>query len=277
MSAAPSPQPGAGRLAGKAVLVTGAGSGIGQAIARSAAEQGASVAALDYDEEAARATAASIESSPLGGPIAIGGDVSCAADVERAVDRTVRELGRIDVLMNIAGVFDASAPLEEVGEESWERVFSINVRGLAFVMQRVLAEMLPAGAGAIVNMASIASLVGLGGGAAYTASKGAVASLTRQVACEVAARGVRVNALAPGAISTGLQQTSPRVLGPATPDGPLADRFRRQMEAATASDIPMGRVGTPEEVANAAVFLASDEASYITGATLVVDGGYVVH
>jgi NAD(P)-dependent dehydrogenase (short-subunit alcohol dehydrogenase family) len=153
------------------------------------------------------------------------------------------------------------------------------VRGTALVIERVLREMLAAGHGAIVNTSSTASIIAGGGGAAYIASKGAVASLTRQVAYEVADRGVRVNAIAPGATQTNIMANSAGILGVGSGDlGPQTKRFTDQAyeRIGRAGAIPLGRFAAPEEIAKAAVFLASDDASYIVGATLVVDGGLTI-
>ena len=264
----------AGRLHDKVVLVTGGGSGIGKAIAESAVHAGAAVAVLDYDGDAAKSVADTLGSDRA---LAIQADVSDAAAVDDAVSELVTHFGKLDVLMNIAGVYDHGAPAEEVSLETWDRIFAINVRGTAFAIQRALREMLPAGTGAIVNAASMASFIAGGGGAAYTASKGAIASLTRQVAYEVADRGVRVNALAPGLITTNLQATTAQVLGSASPSGPRTSHFMAKMMEGVLDNIPLGRPAAASEVAGAAIFLASDEASYITGTVLVVDGGFTIH
>jgi NAD(P)-dependent dehydrogenase (short-subunit alcohol dehydrogenase family) len=199
------------------------------------------------------------------------------ADIDRVVGTAEEALGRIDVLVNNAGVFDQNAPCEEIGEEAWDRLFAINVRGTAFMTQRVLRNMLTRGSGAIVNLSSVNALVGLGGGAAYAASKGAIAAFTRQVACEVGSRGIRVNALAPGAIATNLFDNSSSILGKANPDGRLAQEAKARMVQGSLAGIPLGRIGDGHDVARAAAFLASDDAGYLTGVVLVVDGGYVIH
>jgi NAD(P)-dependent dehydrogenase (short-subunit alcohol dehydrogenase family) len=258
------------RLEGKVVLVTGAGSGIGRATAEAAHEEGARVAAVDLDLESARATATSIDGLPL------ACDVSDAADIDRAVAEAAEHFGRIDVLANVAGINDKYTPIHELNEDVWTRVFDINVRGTALVTKRVLQEMDEAGSGAIVNISSTASLVGGGGGVAYTASKGAVSSMTREIALEVAGRGIRVNAVAPGVTFTNFRANSSAVLDlhDLTPGA-------QQMYDAAAGrfpdNIPLGRGAEPCEIARAVVFLASDDASYITGTVLVVDGGLTIH
>jgi 3-oxoacyl-[acyl-carrier protein] reductase len=262
-----------GRLAGRSALITGGGSGIGRAIVETFAAEGARIALLDYRREAAEEVAAAVGGETL----ALQGDVSSAADIDRAVSAAVAAFGSLDVLVNNAGVFDQNAPCEEVTEEAWDRLFAINVRGTAFATQRALREMLPRGSGSIVNLSSINALVGLGGGAAYAASKGAIAAFTRQVACEVGPRGVRVNALAPGAIATNLFDNTSAILGDADPDGALGREHKSKMVEGSLAGIPLGRIGTGADVAKAAAFLASDDADYLTGVVLVVDGGYIIH
>ena len=258
-----------GRLDGKIVIVTGAGNGIGRAVAVLAAMEGGQVALFDYDEASVVDTANAIGA----GSLAIRADVSDIEQTDAAVTRVVQHFGRLDVLINVAGVHDQMAPNEEVSPEMWDRIMDINLRGSAFIIKRVLQEMLPAGSGAIVNTASTAALVAGGGGVAYTASKGALLSLTRQVAYEVADRGVRVNAVAPGSTATGLLESTNNVLGPPTM-GPMQEAFCQKAMATFGGKVPMGRAAEPEEIARPVIFLASDDASYITGHTLVVDGGY---
>jgi NAD(P)-dependent dehydrogenase (short-subunit alcohol dehydrogenase family) len=255
------------RLEGKAALVTGAASGIGRAIAAEFARDGARVAVVDVDATGATAVADEIGGSAIG----IGADVADLDQIDAAITEAVRTLGKLDVLVNNAGVFDQNAPCEELTVEMWDHLMSINVRGTAFVMQRALREMLPREAGSIINLSSISALVSGGGGAAYAASKGAILSLTRQVAREVGSRGVRVNALAPGAIATNLFDNTAAILGTANPSGPLAAQFKAHM-AGRAGEIPLG-IGDGTDVAPVAAFLASDDARYVTGHILVVDGG----
>jgi 3-oxoacyl-[acyl-carrier protein] reductase len=261
-----------GRMDGKIVVVTGAGSGIGRAVAVLAAMEGGRVALIDYDEASAANAAAAIGA----GSFAIRADVSDLDQTDAAVTRVVQQFGRLDVLVNVAGVHDQMEPNEELTQKTWDRILDINLRGTAFLIRRVLREMLPAGSGAIVNTASTAALVAGGGGVAYSASKGALLSLTRQVAYEVAARGVRVNAVAPGSTSTSLLATTNNVLGPVT-FGPMQTAFSEKAMRSFMDMVPMGRPAEPEEIARPVVFLASDDASYITGTTLVVDGGYSSH
>ncbi|MFW0756301.1 SDR family NAD(P)-dependent oxidoreductase [Pseudomonas sp. H11T01] len=261
------------RLEGKRVLVTGGASGIGRAIVQLAVESGARVAVVDYDIEAAKALVAEIGSAA----VAIQADIGYVEQINSAVDQAVRELGGIDVLVNVAGVQDRMEPVDAVTPELWDRVFAINVRGTAFMIQRVMREFLPRSEGVIVNISSTASLLGGGGGAAYTASKGALASLTRQVAWELAGTGIRINALAPGATATNILANTARVIG--ADSG--SERARANLERAIGEfddkKILLGRAADPREIAQAAIFLASDESSYLHGTQIVVDGGLSIH
>ena len=262
-----------GRLQDKVAIVTGAGAGIGQAVAHAAVAEGARVSLFDINGEAAAKVAGTF--AP-GSAVSFQVDVSRAEEIDRAVSSTIETFGRVDALFNIAGIADEMIPTEELEEDLWNRVFDINVRGTMLVTKRVLREMLAAGSGTIVNAASAASVTAGGGGTAYVASKSAVAGFTRQVAYEVADRGVRVNAIAPGATETNLLVNSARMLGVKGDGlGPQAKRFKKRLLTRLTSEgaIPAGRIATPEEIAKAAVFLASDEASYIVGASLAVDGG----
>ena len=258
------------RLDGKVLLITGAGNGIGSAVARVAAAEGARLALLDYDGDAVATAAAAIGGKDV---LAIPADVTEIGKIDAIVDQVVARFGKLDVLANIAGVMDLFAPVEEVTPEIWDRIFSVNVRAVAFLMQSALKHMLPAGSGSIVNMASTAGLKAGGGGSPYAAAKGAVISLTRQAAHEVGSRGVRVNAVAPGATETNFLQSSTKAIGTV---GPQAQQFLAEAGDAYGRSITLGRYARAAEIAQATVFLASDEASYITGTVLVVDGGATV-
>jgi len=250
-------------------LVTGGGSGIGRAIALALAEAGAPVLVMDLGPEGADETVTAITGRG-GRAVAVAGDVSRWADVDRATSTATARLGPLGILVNAAGILDGYQPAEEMAPAVWERVIGINLTGTFLCAKRALVEMLPRRRGRIINVASVAGLVGSGGGPAYTASKHGVVGLTRQLAIACAASGLTVNALCPGAVPTALRATSARILGAEAPPmrGVGAD------DAAVAAMTPAGRRGTVEEVAAAARFLASVDAAYITGHTLVIDGGW---
>jgi len=256
-------------LSGGSAFVTGGGSGIGRAIAQALAVQGAAVAVFDLLPEGGKETVAAIATKG-GRATFVQGDVSRWDDVDRAMAAAVREVGPLGIMVNAAGVLDGYASAEEIAPALWERVIGINLTGTFFGCKRALAEMLPRERGRIINIASVAGLVGSGGGAAYTASKHGVVGLTRQLAITYAARGVTVNAICPGAIQTGLRANSTRILGADAP----AMRGVGGDEAAVRAITPAGRRGTLEEVAAAACYLASSEADYVTGHPLVIDGGW---
>jgi NAD(P)-dependent dehydrogenase (short-subunit alcohol dehydrogenase family) len=251
------------------VIVTGGGSGIGRAIALDLAAGGASVAVVDLLTEGGRACADEV--TIRGGKACfIEADVSRWEDVDRAVGETVRALGPLGILVNAAGVLDGYAEVSDVSPALWNRVIAINLTGTFFGCKRALQELVPSGRGRIINLASVAGLVGDGGGPAYVASKHGVVGLTRQLAVGAAARGVTVNAICPGPIQTGLRANSTVILGN---DAPVMRGIGGD-EAAIKAVTPMGRRGTVGEIAAATRFLASEEAGYITGHTLVIDGGW---
>jgi NAD(P)-dependent dehydrogenase (short-subunit alcohol dehydrogenase family) len=196
--------------------------------------------------------------------------------IDRLVSETLREFGRLDVLVNNAGVLDGYATCLDTSVELFDEIMAINVRGVFFGCKRALAEMVPAGYGKIVNISSVAGLVAMGGGTAYTMSKHAIVGLTRQLACEYGPSGVRVNAICPGPIATNLRQNSMEILGDMAPEmstvgvGAASPERLRQI-------VPLGARGSAEDVARAAVFLASADSDYMTGSTLVVDGGWTAH
>jgi NAD(P)-dependent dehydrogenase (short-subunit alcohol dehydrogenase family) len=204
--------------------------------------------------------------------VGLQADTSRAADVDRAVSSAVSQLGPLDVMVNNAGILDGYFNVDETDEAVWTRVIGINLTGVFLGCKRALTEMLPRGAGRIINMASVAGLNGTGGGAAYVASKHGVVGLTRQMAVTYSARGITINAVAPGPILTGLRAHSQEILGPGVPD--MSGRGVAVNDEQVRAIAPAGRRGTVEEIASAVCFLASDEAGYITGHTLVVDGGW---
>jgi NAD(P)-dependent dehydrogenase (short-subunit alcohol dehydrogenase family) len=250
-------------------IVTGGGSGIGRAIALGLAAAGAPVAVVDLLPEGGRAVADAI--GGRGGKACfIAADVSRWDDVDRAVGQAVGALGPLAILVNAAGVLDGYAPVQEISPDLWTKVIAINLTGTFLGCKRALQDMVPAGRGRIINLASVAGLVGDGGGPAYVASKHGVVGLTRQLAVSVAASGVTVNAICPGPIQTGLRANSTAILGA---DAPTMRGIGGD-EAAIKAVTPMGRRGTVEEIAATALFLASAEAGYVTGHTLVIDGGW---
>jgi NAD(P)-dependent dehydrogenase (short-subunit alcohol dehydrogenase family) len=239
------------RLEGKASLVTGAGSGIGRAIALGFAREGARVMVAELDEPSGQATARDIEK---GGAIArfLRTDVSKEPDVAEAVQSTVDAFGRLDIMVNNAGI----APL---GWENWDRVIAVNLSGVFYGCKHAAEAMARTGGGVIINLASILGLVGAGLAGPYVVSKHGVVGITREFALATAAQNIRVNCLCPGWIET-----------------PMLDVLNQIPEALQqiAAQTPMSRMGRPDEVARAAVFLASEDSSFMTGAPLILDGGW---
>jgi len=251
-------------------VVTGGGSGIGRAIAEAFAACGASVALVDVLADGGREAAHAIQAAG-GRAVFLEGDVSRWVDVDRAVTQAVRILGPLGIMVNAAGILDGYTPADQMTPAVWERVVAIDLTGTFWGCKRALADLLTAGRGRIVNIASVAGLVGSGGGPAYTAAKHGVVGLTRQLAITYAGRGVTVNAICPGAIQTSLRANSARILGDDAP--PMTGGVGGSDDAIRAVT-PAGRRGTLGEVAAAAVYLASEEAAYVTGQTLVIDGGW---
>ncbi|MBO7364632.1 MAG: SDR family oxidoreductase [Lachnospiraceae bacterium] len=237
------------RLKGKVAVITGGASGIGAAIADAFRKEGAEVVVFDL---AAREDTVQV-------------DVSDEAEVESAIRKTVERYGRIDILVNNAGFAGANKPTLDVTEEEWDRTFNVDVKGVLFCTKHVLPHMIRAGGGSIVNMSSIYAVIGTKGDlAAYHAAKGAVLAMTRQDAVTYGKYGIRVNAVLPGAIVTPLLQS----LGSQVPGG--WDAYY----AYVAKRNPIGFLGSPEDVAYGVVYLASDEARFVTGTPLYIDGGY---
>ena len=251
---------GTGRLDGKVAVITGAGGGMGREACIVFAAEGARVAAIDVDGTALATTA-----SIVGDDIAVfEADVSDESAVAEAIRAAVERFGTLHILYNNAGVLwrDRDLSVLETDEATWDRVMAINLKGMVWVCKHGIPELIRAGGGAVVNIGSVSALLGdTVPQDAYTASKGAVISLTRSLAVQFAAHGVRANCIHPGFVETPMQTV--RTSDPAWVEGARAA-------------IPLGRLGTPRDVVNAALFLASDEASYITGAELVVDGGTMV-
>jgi NAD(P)-dependent dehydrogenase (short-subunit alcohol dehydrogenase family) len=248
-------------------LVTGAGSGIGRGCALALGKRGFAVAVIDLDEGSARETA-----SQIPGAKAYRADVSNAAEVEAAVGAAVADLGPLEVLVNNAGILDGYFNVDEMDYAVWRKVIDVDLTSVFLMSKRALREMLPRGRGRIINMASVAGLNGTGGGAAYIAAKHGVVGLTRQMAVTYGARGITVNCVCPGAIPTGLRPHSQAILGPGVPD--MSGRGVAVNDDQVRALVPAGVRGTVEDIANAVGFLASPEASYINGHSLVVDGGW---
>ncbi len=248
------------RLEGKIALITGGAAGIGWATARLFAREGAMVAIADIHREAAEKAAVAITEEG-GRAIAIPCDVSRADECKAAVEHTIRHLGGLDILFNNAGII-RRATVVEITEEEWDRAMAVNVKGVFLMSRYAIIWMAEHGGGVIINTGSGWGLTGGGKAASYCASKGAVVNLTRAMAIDHGPQNIRVNCVCPGDISTGMLVEEARQLDV------RPDHF---MEEAAAR--PLGRVGAPEEAARAVLYLASDDSSFVTGTTLVVDGG----
>jgi NAD(P)-dependent dehydrogenase (short-subunit alcohol dehydrogenase family) len=243
------------RLAGKVAFVTGGGRGIGRATALEMAREGARVYAADLPEVANTKTT---EETSV---VTLSGDISHSDEVDSMIETALSFSGRLDILVNNAGVF-LSKPFEEVSHEDWAALIRVNLEAVFFVSQRAAKPMKEGGGGAIVNIASTSAFVSSAGQSVYETSKGGVAMLTRSLAVELAPCGIRVNAVAPGLIETDMTRS---LFG-----------SEEKMLARVEEKAPLKRPGKPEDIARAVVFLASDDAAYVVGQTLVVDGGWLL-
>jgi len=241
------------RLKDKVVIVTGGGQGLGEAFSKGCAGEGAKVVIVDWNEETGKALA-----TELGGDtLFIRTDVSSRSQVQAMVDEVMKHFGKIDILVNNAGIHAGGKFWEET-EETWRKIFEVNVLGVVFCSQAVVPIMMKQGKGKIINVSSKAAIVGEPFHAAYSASKGAVLSLTRAMAAELGQYGIRVNMLCPGTTLTPLGKSA------------IADpELRKALE----SGIPLGRLGQPEDHIGSVLYLASDESDWMTGQMIVVDGG----
>ena len=246
---------------GKVAFVTGAANGIGRATALAFAREGANVVVADISEQGNQETARTIEE--LGGrAIAVRCDVTRAEDVKAALDKTIETFGRLDFAFNNAGVEQKIAASADLTEEEWDRIVNINLRGVFLCLKHEIPLMLKQGSGAIVNTSSGAGVKGFKGLAAYVAAKHGVVGLTKAAALDYAAQNIRINAVCPGIIDT-----------------PMMDRFSggtSEGREQVISQEPIGRMGQPEEIANAVVWLCSDAAAFVVGHAMVIDGGQTV-
>lgn len=247
------------RLKDRVAIITGAGSGIGRATAFLFAQEGAKVVVADYVAEGGEETVRLIKEAG-GEATFVKVDVSKAADTQRMVNTAIDRYGKLDILCNNADIEGPWAPTEDLSEEDWDRVLSVNLKGVFLGSRYAIPEMLKQDGGVIINTASIAGLIAITNMPAYCASKGGVVLLTKAMALEYAAKNIRINCICPGAIRT-----------------PMFSRLtldQVETEKAFCNGHPIGRCGTPEEIAHAALYLGSDESSFITGTALVVDGGW---
>ncbi len=250
------------RLNGKVAVITGAAAGIGRAIAARYAKEGAKVVLGDYDAASLQATADALKAEGAE-VLSVVGNISVRVDAERLLDQATEAHGRLDILVNNAGVLDGLTPLEDASDELFERVMAVNLQGPFLTCRKALSIMLPQGSGSIINIASLAGVQGGRGGTVYTMSKHGVVGLTKSIAFYYGERGIQSNAICPGGIETDIfKRTQLHETG-----------LKRATQHFKASP----RQGRAEEIASCALFLASGDASYVNGTTLVVDGGWTAH
>lgn len=252
-----------GRLEGKVAVITGGASGMGEATAKLFVREGARVIIGDLQREKGEAVARSI------GPECrfVAADVSASEDVAGLVGAAVQAWGRLDAMFNNAGIGGGEGSLVDCSEETWDRVIAVDLKGVWLGMKHSIPHMIASGGGSIVSTASIAAVLGFAGLGAYGAAKAGVTELTRVAAIEYASQGIRANCILPGGILTPIIYNNPALATPVDPEIARANLERMQ---------PIQRAGLPEDIANAALWLASDESSFVTGQSIVVDGGYTV-
>jgi len=248
------------RLAGKVALITGGNAGIGEAIAKSFAEEGASVVVTGRRKDELDRVMKAIERNK-GKALAVAGSVTDETHANAAVTQTVQAFGRLDILVNNAGIGDFGKRMHEMDDATWARVLDVNVTGVFRMTRAAIPAMLKSGSGAIINISSIASLVGIPMLAAYAASKGAVDAMTRAIAIDYAKDGIRCNVVNPGLIDTPM--AAPLMANP-------------EMLQPILSHYAIRRPGKPDEVAKMVLYLASDEAAWVTGGTFTIDGGMTI-
>jgi NAD(P)-dependent dehydrogenase (short-subunit alcohol dehydrogenase family) len=253
-----------GLVTGKIALVTGGGAGIGRATAKTFAAEGAKVVVSDVNQEGGAETVRMIEKAG-GTALFVAADVAKKADVSDLIAKTVAAYGRLDCAVNNAGIEGKIAPFAAQPEENFDAIIGVNLKGTFLCLQAEITAMLKTGGGAIVNLSSIAGLIGFSGLSPYVASKHGVIGLTKNAALEYAASGIRVNAICPGGVDTRMLDS-------------LAEQATSGAQSSTdmmAPLHPMGRIGTPQEIADLIVWLASPRAGFITGTAIPIDGGYV--
>lgn len=274
MACAAFAQPTGTRLKGKVALVTGAASGNGKAMATLFAQEGAKVMIADINGDGAEQVARSLAGKGLA-VASVQADVTVEADIKKMVDATLGKYGRIDILVNNAGVFDELLPVGDVSDELWNKVIATNLTAPMRGIRAVIPVFEKQGGGVIVNTASIAGFTGArGGGAAYVASKHAIVGLTKNVAFNYKEKNIRCNAIAPGRVNTNLRVNSEKLVGSKTARDTSIGNWKQIEEKVHEGYVTNMRKASPEEIATVALFLASDEASFVNGSIYTVDGAW---